>query len=164
MARNVPYAEYETTVGAEMIDYSGHLNVGYYLVIFEEAARSFFGYLDLSRAYRERTNHALFAVEAHLTFEHEVCQGDRLRLESQLLGSTPKAIDVVHYMRRLPGGELTATNEVLYLHIDLGTRRSAPMPARHQSRLSETEADHSALGVPPQAGRRISLRREIRTA
>ena len=35
-------APYEAIVAPEWIDYSGHMNVGYYLLVFEDAARHFF--------------------------------------------------------------------------------------------------------------------------
>lgn len=156
----VLFSEYEATVGPSMIDYSGHLNVGYYLLMFEDAARCFFQSVDLSQAYRERTGHALFAIEAHLTFEREVREGDRLRFETQLLGATDKAIDVVHFMRRLPTGDLAATNEILYLHMNLATRRPAPLPGEQRAVLAQMEKAHASLGTPPQAGRSIVLKRD----
>lgn len=156
----VLFSEYETTVEPTMIDYSGHLNVGYYLLLFEDAARSFFQSVDLSQAYRERTGHALFAIEAHLTFEREVREGDRLRFETQLLGATDKAIDVVHFMRLLPAGDLAATNEILYLHMNLASRRPASLPDERRAALVEMEKAHASLGTPPQAGRRIVLKRD----
>ena len=41
------------------------MNLGYYLLAFEDAARHLFTQLDVSEAYRKRTNHALFANDDH---------------------------------------------------------------------------------------------------
>jgi acyl-CoA thioester hydrolase len=154
-----PFAEYEETVDPAACDYNGHMNVGYYLLAFENAAKAFFGYVDLSQSYRERSNHALFVSETHLTFEREVCAGDRLRFATQLLGTTDKAIDVMHFMYHAGEGYLAATNEVMYLHVNLESRRAAPIPEGTQDFLRRMAAAHARLPPPPQAGRRIELRR-----
>jgi len=82
MNSNVRFAEHTETVRPEWIDYNGHMNVGYYLLPFENASGAFCRHLDISKAYRERTNHAVFAAETHLTFEREVKEGDLLRFET----------------------------------------------------------------------------------
>ena len=43
------------------------------------------------------------------------------------------------------------------LHVDLATRRGAPMHPAVVERLAAIQAAHDALPRPPQAGRRISL-------
>ncbi|HEX9770985.1 MAG TPA: thioesterase family protein [Kiloniellales bacterium] len=154
-----PFSEYRETVDPGACDYNGHMNVGYYLLAFENAARAFFRYVGLSQAYRERTNHALFVSETHLTFEREVRAGDPLRFATQLLGATAKAIDVMHFMYHADSGQLSATNEVMYLHVDLEGRRIVPFPAEARAHLRRIEAAHAHLPRPPQAGRRIALRR-----
>lgn len=69
---------------AEMIDYNGHLNMGYYGILFEEAARSILPRFDLSQAYRERTGHALFASELHVVFRREVFEGESVNVYLRL--------------------------------------------------------------------------------
>jgi acyl-CoA thioester hydrolase len=159
MSIPTPFSEHSETVDPATCDYNGHMNVGYYLLAFENAARAFFRYVGLSQAYRERTNHALFASETHLTFEREVRAGERLRFSTQLLGATAKAIDVMHFMHHDEGGQLAASNEVMYLHIELDSRRIVPFPDEARAHLRRIEAAHARLPHPPQAGRRIELRR-----
>ncbi len=151
-------APYEAVVAPEWIDYSGHMNLGYYLLVFEDAARHFFTQLDVSEAYRERTNHALFATETHIVFERELREGDPLRFESQILGATDKAIDGIHLMYHAGEGYLAATNQVLYLHVDLAHRRAAAFPEDAMARIRAVAAMHAKLPRPPQAGRAIALR------
>ena len=159
MSIPAPFSEHREAVDPATCDYNGHMNVGYYLLAFENAARAFFRYVGLSQAYRERTNHALFVSETHLTFEREVRAGERLRFSTQLLGATDKAIDVLHFMVHDDDGRLAATNEVMYLHVDLESRRIVAFPADAQEQLRRIEAAHARLPRPPQAGRRIELRR-----
>ncbi len=149
---------YEASVRPEWIDNSGHMNLGYYLLVFEDAARHLFTQFDVSEAYRKRTNHALFATETHIVFEREVREDDPLRFESRILGATDKAIDGIHLMYHAGEGYLAATNQVLYLHVDLAHRRTAAFPADAMARVRAVADRHAKLPRPPQAGRAIALR------
>ena len=75
MTIEAPFAGYRDTVRPEWIDYSGHMNLGYYLLAFEQAAICFFDVVDLSERYRDRTGRALFAAEVHISFERELREG-----------------------------------------------------------------------------------------
>ena len=52
---------------------------------------------------------------------------------------------------------LAATNELMSLHVNLATRRGAPMAADVLARLADILSQHETLPVPPQVGRRIGL-------
>ena len=149
---------YEAVVAPEWIDSSGHMNLGYYLLVFEDAARHLFTQLDISRGYRERTNHALFASETHIVFERELREADPLRFESRILGATDKALDVMHFMYHAAEDYLAATNQVLYLNVDLAPRRPAAFPDDAMARVRAVAEVHAMLPRPPQAGRAIALR------
>jgi acyl-CoA thioester hydrolase len=56
-------------------------------------------------------------------------------------------------------GWLAATNELVLMHIDLETRRSAPMPDAAVARLEAIRDAQAGLPVPPQVGRAIGLKR-----
>ena len=155
MSLRIPFQQHEESVLPQWIDYSGHLNVGYYLLPFENATRAFFRHLDLSQEYRERSNHAFFAAETHLTFEREVKLGDTLQFTTQLLGWSPKWINCLHCMIHKDEGYLAATNQLLFVHVDLETRKSAPMPQPQQQSLAQLMKAHGELPIPPQAGRAI---------
>ena len=101
----------------------------------------------------------LFAAEVHITFERELRAGAAPRFESQLLGAGDKAIDCMHFMYEADEGTLAATNQVMYLHVDLERRRAAPFPDDARMRLDAWLAAHASLPRPPQAGRSIRLRK-----
>ncbi len=159
MTLQTPFARYTDVVRPEWIDYSGHMNMGYYQLVFEQAAICFFGVIDISERYRMRTGNALFVAEAHVTFERELRAGMGLRFESQILDASDKAIDCMHFMYAAEEGYLAATNQVLYLHIDLEARRAAPFPDDARARLDAWREAHASLPRPLQAGRSIGLRK-----
>ena len=94
---------------------------------------------------------------AHVTYHREVRSGDPLRFTTVLLGHDAKRIHYIHAMYHAREGFLASTNELMSLHVDLATRRGAPMHPAVVERLAAIQAAHDALPRPPQAGRRISL-------
>lgn len=152
-----PFAEYECVVPPEWIDYNGHMNVGYYLLPFEQAAKPFFKWLDLSARYREESGCTTYAAEAHLTFEREVIEGDRLRFETYLLAYRAKVIDAIHLMYHADEGYLAATNEVVYVHVDSQSKSARPFSDRHLQLLDKVTKTHAELPRPSQAGRAIKV-------
>jgi acyl-CoA thioester hydrolase len=140
----------------EWIDYSGHMNIGYYQLAFEIVAMRYMDTLELSQSYRERTNHALFAVETHISFLREATEGDTLAFTGQLLGHDDKRVRTFLRMHHADG-VLAAINEVMYLHVDVAKRRAAPFPADRLAVLDAACAAHAGLDWPAQAGRAISF-------
>jgi acyl-CoA thioester hydrolase len=150
------FSEHEETVREDWIDYNRHMNVGYYLLPFENASTAFCRHMDISQAYKERSGHAIFAAEAHLTFEREVTLGDRLKFTTRLLGLGAKWINIIHFMENADAGYLAATNQLIFVHLNLSTQKSAPFPEAQRAALTEMLAVHETYPVPPQAGRAIT--------
>jgi acyl-CoA thioester hydrolase len=57
-------------------------------------------------------------------------------------------------------GFLSATSEQICLHVDLRTRRTAPMPAEKLADFKAMLAAHAALPRPPEVGSVIGIRRK----
>lgn len=145
-------------VSPAWVDYNNHMNVAYYVLIFDHATDAALDHLDIGTDYRQRTNGSVFVVEAHVTYEEEVLEGESVAVSTRLTGFDGRRIVLFHEMIRERDGVLAATNEVLCLHVDLATRRTAPLPPAAVERLGRLARDHAALPRPPQAGRAIGLR------
>jgi len=152
-----PFDEYRDVVRSEWIDHNRHMNVGYYLVVFDYATDAFLAWVGLDGAYRARDHVTTFCLEAHVTYHREVCSGDPLRFTTVLLGHDAKRVHYIHTMYHATEGYLAATNELMSLHVSLATRRGAPMAADVLTRLGQIQAAHDRLPRPAQAGRRIGL-------
>ena len=153
----VPFRRYKDIVRSEWIDYNGHMNVGFYLLVFEEAARSFFSWLDLSKDYRNRTGCGFFVSECHMTFEREVSKGQHLNFETQLLDIRKKVVRVIRLMHSIDTPYLAATNEVLYVHVNLDKRASVAIPKEKMLFLNELFMAHKHLPRPRQVGQSITV-------
>jgi len=152
-----PFESHRDVVRAEWIDHNGHMNVGYYGVVFDLATDAWLAHLGLDDAHRRAERITTFTLEAHLTYQREVLEGEALRFTTQLLGFDAKRIHYLHRMVRDADGALAATNELLSLHVSETTRRGAPMHERVLARIAEIGAEHGRLPVPAEAGRVIGL-------
>jgi acyl-CoA thioester hydrolase len=164
---DAPLDRYRDVVRPEWIDHNRHLNVGYYLVVFDFATDEFFRWIGLDTTHRGARAVTTFCLEAHVTYLREVREGDPLRFTTLLLGHDAKRIHYIHEMYHAREGYLAATNELMSLHVSEATRRGAPMAREILERLARIQAAHDALPRPPHVGRAIGLDRravkEIRT-
>jgi acyl-CoA thioester hydrolase len=154
-----PLDKYRDVVRPEWIDHNRHMNVGYYLVVFDYATDEFFRWVGLDETHRRARHVTTFCLEAHVTYHQEVRSGDPLRFTTLLLGHDAKRLHYIHQMYHAKDGFLAATNELMSLHVSQATRRSAPMAAEILERLAHIQAAHDALPRPPQVGRTIGLAR-----
>lgn len=153
-----PFASAGAVVRPEWIDYNGHMNVGYYHVVFDLAAEEFFDFLGLDASFRERHGTTTFALESHLNFLREVKEGDPLRFEARLLDHDAKRIHFYQEMFHAREGYLAASCESLSAYVSEAARRTAPMPQALLERLAQVKAAHGALARPWQIGHVISAR------
>jgi acyl-CoA thioester hydrolase len=152
-----PFDTHRDVVRPEWIDHNGHMNVGYYLVVFDFATDDFMAWIGLDGAHRRERDVTTFCLEAHVTYHREVRGGDPLRFTTILLGHDAKRLHYIHAMYHATEGFLASTNELMSLHVSRATRRAAPMADTVLARLTAVQAAHDALPRPPQAGRRIGL-------
>ncbi len=157
MQIETPYRGATAVVLPGWIDHNGHVNVGYYHIAFDVACDRFFEWLGLTPEFRRRHRASVFALESHLSFVRELREGDPLRFEARLLDFDHKRLHFYQEMYHATGGWLAATHEWVSAYIDIGERRTAPMPAELTARLQPIREAHAALPRPWQIGHRISL-------
>ena len=153
-----PLCLYTGVVPPQWIDYNGHMNVAYYVLAFDHATDAFLDYLGMGPNYRDRENCSTFVVETHVNYQRELMAGDPMRITTQLLGFDSKRIHYFHRLYHAARGFLSATTELMVIHVDLAERRSASMPLPVLDRLGAVMAHHIQLPRPPQSGRVIGVR------
>ena len=157
MRLQAPFDEYRDVVRPEWIDENGHLNMGFYVVVFDFATDAWLDSIGIDSEHKRDRNVTTFTLEAHVNYLREVREGDPLRFTTQLLGFDEKRIHYVHCMHHQREGFVAATNELMSLHVSALTRRAAPMAPIVRERLRELLQLHAALEPPAQVGRRIGL-------
>lgn len=152
-----PFDGYRDVVRPEWIDHNQHMNMGYYLVVFDFATDEFLSWIGLDGPHRAGRAVSTFCLEAHVTYHREVRSADPLRFTTMLLGYDEKRLHYFHAMYHATEGYLAATNELMSLHVSQATRRGTAMASGVLARLAAVQRAHDALARPPQVGRTIGL-------
>lgn len=144
-------------VRPEWIDHNGHLNLAYYIVLFDEATDALWNAIGLGERYREATGCGTFAVETHTFYNAELLDGDATTAHSLVLGVDRKRLHIAHELRRDRDGVVAARQELMYLTVNLATRRSVPWPEAARTSLDAAAASHAGVPRPDWIGHRIAL-------
>jgi acyl-CoA thioester hydrolase len=148
---------HEESVRPEWIDRNGHLNLAYYVVIFDHATDALFDALGIGEAYTEATKNSIFVVETHMLYERELRAGERVQVRSFVLGADAKRLHFAHEMLSEAGGERAAMQELMALHVDMSARRAVRFRADRLSAIADIVAAHAHLRRPAGLGRRVGL-------
>jgi acyl-CoA thioester hydrolase len=147
----------EGLVLPEWIDANGHMNLAYYVVLFDQATDTIYDALGVGQAYRDATGNSTFTAETHTLYEREVLVGERVRVVSYLLGVDSKRLHYFHEMFHAAHGHRVAAQELMGLHIDLRVRRTAPFPPVLLARLQAAVLAQAGEPLPEGIGRRIAM-------
>ena len=133
----------------EYRDVFGHMNVMWYARLFGYSSEKFGRLYGFDAAYCLANQIGSFALEAHLRYLSEVCIGHHITIRSRALGRSEKRIHYMHFMTIDETSGLAATAEFITAHVDMGTRRMAPMPVDVCARFDEVLARQNQLPWDP---------------
>ena len=85
--------------GRSNLDHMGHMNVQYYVHLFDQATWVLFDRVGLSASYFVETGTGMAALEQRLTYKREVFAGTVVTIDSQVLDVTEKTVRFLHTMR-----------------------------------------------------------------
>ena len=157
-----PFDRYEGEVLPEWIDANDHMNLAYYVVLFDYATDALFEEIDIGRHYKETTGHGTFVAETHTLYERELLVGERLRVRTQILAADSKRLHLAHEMFAAAGGHRAAMQELMFLHVHLAARRVMPFPPpvrlrvrrRRGGACGSPRPDWVGAALPCRCGRR----------
>ena len=82
-----------------------------------------------------------------------------MRFETQVLDVDEKRLHLFHFMYHDTQDYLAATNEIMCMHVDTATGRSAPFPPDRLAALAAIGHAHADLPAPADRGAVIGIRR-----
>lgn len=150
-----PFEQYRTTVPQAWIDGQGHMNVGCYGLVFDAASFVVLTALGFGPAYGAATGHGTFVVESHTLHSGELLLGDAVEARTRVLGADRKRLHLAHELIRTTDHGRVAAQEVVYLHVDLDTRRVVPFLPQAQAAVRAAVQAHAGLPALDWTGRTI---------
>lgn len=145
-------------VKSEWLDYNDHLNVAYYVLLFDLGIDAFKAVVGIDLDYIKRKALSTVALESRIAYLAEASLGDELRIDTRVIDFDGKRMH--YYQEMFRGEELVSAQETLSISFDSKARRSCPFAddiALSYERLFEAQR---GLGRPEWVGRVIGIRRK----
>ncbi len=153
-----PFASGSGVVLPEWIDSNDHMNLAYYIVLFDTGTDVIYNAFGMDRGYKARTGFGTFAAETHTLYENELLVGDQITVNSVVIHADAKRLHIAHEMHRVRDGARAAMQELLMLSVDLSNRRVTPWPTDVMARLQEAQTAHAGIH-PDWIGRHVGQKR-----
>jgi acyl-CoA thioester hydrolase len=138
-------AVYRAVIPPAYKDRNGHMNMRWYLAIYDEAGYAMYPMLGLTEDYFAATGTGGFHLEHHLWYPSEVLIGDTVVIRARILARDAKLFHYMMFMVNETRGVLSSLFECVLAHADLRTRRTAPFPAYVAARIDALIDEHRAL-------------------
>tara|TARA_B100000945_G_scaffold209035_1_gene168212 strand:+ start:2322 stop:2792 length:471 start_codon:yes stop_codon:yes gene_type:complete len=105
-------------------DYNGHMNVAYYVLIFDiYGAEILMNKFNMGEQSAKTTKKSTMVVESHITYNQEVTEGEEVDVNLLYFDHDKKRLlykmEMVHKEKKY----IASTIEVLSLYVDLGQRK-----------------------------------------
>jgi len=109
----------------EWTDYNGHMNLSYYILVFDIGAEVILSKFKMGEQSAKTTKKSTMVVETHTTYNQEVKEGDEVDVFLSHFDHDKKRLHYKLEMYEKSKNTLSATTEVLSLYIDLNLRKVA---------------------------------------
>ena len=110
-------------VKSEWTDYNGHMNLAYYIHLFDTAWETMLQRFNMGEDSAKNEKKTTFAVESHTTYDQEVRSGEEVEINLLFIDYDKKRIvyklEMIHKEKKY----LAATSEVLSVYVDLNIRK-----------------------------------------
>ena len=116
------------TIPESYLDAMGHMNVRWYMALFDTSVWNFFISQGLDQKYFIQKHMGVFALKHFIQYFAEVKVGETVAMRIRMLGRTEKRFHFMNFMINETTGNLSAILEVLGTHADLKLRKAVAMP------------------------------------
>ncbi len=109
----------------EWTDYNNHMNLSYYILVFDKGAEVFLSKFKMGEHSAKNTKKSTMVVETHTTYNNEVKENEEVDVFLTFFDHDKKRLHYKLEMYEKNKKVLSATTEVLSLYIDLNQRKVA---------------------------------------
>ena len=138
-------AVYRAVIPPAYRDRQGHMNMRWYLALYDEAGDAMYPMLGLTADYFAASGMGGFDLEHHLWYPAEVRIGDTVVIRARMLARSLKLFHYMMFMVNETRGLLSSLFECVHAHADLRARRTAPFPPQVAAQIDALIAAHRAL-------------------
>ncbi|MDC0215917.1 thioesterase family protein [Candidatus Pelagibacter sp.] len=107
----------------EWTDYNGHMNLSYYILVFDMGAEVILSRFKMGEQSAKTTKKSTMVVETHTTYNNEVKEGDEVDVYLSYFNHDNKRLHYKLEMYNKANKTLSSTTEVISLYIDLNVRK-----------------------------------------
>lgn len=141
------------TVPEAYRDANGHMNMRWYLAIFDEASDVLHDRTGLTREYHRQHRSGTFDLEHHIYFLNEVNPGEEAAVYMRFVARSAKRLHYLLFMVNVSRGRLAAIFECMNAFADLSMRKTAPFPDDIARNIDNMLAGYKELDwAPPLSG------------
>jgi acyl-CoA thioester hydrolase len=137
------------TVPEAYRDANGHMNMRWYVAIFDDAGDGLYQTLGLTPEFHRQHGSGTFDLEHHTFFVREVLPGDHVAVYARLVAHSPKRLHYVLFLLNETREALSAIFECVNTFADLRVRRTAAFPPDVLAAIAARTRAHGALEWPP---------------
>ena len=114
-----------TKIVNEWTDYNNHMNLSFYILVFDKAAEKILSKFNMGEEAAIKTKRSTMVVETHTTYNNEVKEDDNVDVYLSYCDHDKKRLHYKLEMYEKSKKVLSATTEVLALYINLDLRKVA---------------------------------------
>ena len=112
-----------TKIINEWTDYNNHMNLSFYILVFDKAAEKILSKFNMGEEAAIKTKRSTMVVETHTTYNNEVKEDDNVDVYLSYCDYDKKRLHYKLEMYEKSKNVLSATTEVLALYINLDLRK-----------------------------------------
>ena len=112
-------------IKSEWTDYNNHLNMAYYVLIFDVAWEVMLKKFNMGEQSAKTNGMSTMVVETNTTYNNEVQEGDEVEILLTFFDHDKKRLHFRMEMIEKKTKKLASTIEMLSLHVDLNKRKVA---------------------------------------
>ena len=111
------------SVKKEWVDYNDHMNMAYYVLIFDQALEVALEKFNMGESAAKDLNRSTMVVETNTKYLSEVKQGDEIDINMTYFDHDKKRLHIKMEMIEKSKKKISATIEWISLYIDLSQRK-----------------------------------------
>ena len=112
-------------IKSEWTDYNNHLNMAYYVLIFDVAWEVMLKKFNMGEQSAKTSGMSTMVVETNTTYDNEIKEGDEVEILLTFFDHDKKRLHFRMEMIEKKTNKLSSTIEMLSLHVDLNKRKVA---------------------------------------